>query len=202
MPVITPLEDLMDPSENSHVNRAGSRKVAAWRKLAEETIVVGHRKVARRTFELPDGTLSDFEIKLEAPIVCVLPVTTAGTVILAKQFRPGPEAVLLELPGGRIDLERDETPLAAIQRELLEETGYTGTFHYLGQSYHCAYSTRITHSFVATSCTQVSESQHTDVEEFIEVVEMPLDQFKDHLASGRLSDVETGLLGLQFLHLL
>jgi ADP-ribose pyrophosphatase len=192
----------MYPIENNPVKRTGSRKVTPWRKLAEETIVVGHRRLARRRFELPDGTISDFEIKLEAPIVSVLPVTGAGTVILAKQFRPGPEAVLLELPGGRIDLERDETPLAAIRRELLEETGYTGTFHYLGQSFHCAYSTRISHSFVATGCTQVSESQHTDVEEFIEVVEMPLDQFKDHLAGGRLSDVQTGLLGLQFLHLL
>jgi ADP-ribose pyrophosphatase len=158
--------------------------------------------VARRTFELPDGTISDFEIKLEAPIACVLPVTATGTVILAKQFRPGPEVVLMELPGGRVDLERGETPLAAIRRELLEETGYTGSFHYLGQSFHCAYSTRISHSFVATSCAQVTETPHTDVEEFIEVVEMSLDQFKDHLASGRLSDVGTGLLGLKFLHLM
>jgi ADP-ribose pyrophosphatase len=75
-------------------------------------------------------------------------------------------------------------------------------FHYLGQSFHCAYSTRISHSFVATDCRQITESQHTDIDEFIEVVEMPLDQFRDHLASGRLSDVETGLLALKFLHLL
>jgi hypothetical protein len=66
------VEELMYPVENSPVQKAGSQRATPWRKLGEEIIVVGHRRVARRTFELPDGTISDFEIKLEAPTVCAV----------------------------------------------------------------------------------------------------------------------------------
>jgi len=50
--------------------------------------------------------------------------TKNNEVILAKQFRPGPNEVLLELPGRGI--YKEETPEQAIERELLEEAGYKG----------------------------------------------------------------------------
>ena len=44
-------------------------------------------------------------------------------VLLERQYRYAAESYLWELPAGRID--KDEKPLAAARRELLEETGYS-----------------------------------------------------------------------------
>lgn len=58
--------------------------------------------------------------------VVILAVDDSGSearVLLARQFRYAADQRLWELPAGRIDA--DEEPLAAAQRELLEETGYT-----------------------------------------------------------------------------
>jgi ADP-ribose diphosphatase len=170
-----------------------------WEKLHEEAIRHGYRALIKRTFRLPDTTIADFEIKREAPVACVVALTVGGSVILARQFRPGPEAVLLELPGGAV--EDGETPLAAIQRELLEETGYSGDFQYLGHSFHCDYSTRISHTFVATACHKVAEPT-PDAHEAIEVVELPLDAFKEHVRGGQMTDTGAAYHALDFLGLL
>jgi ADP-ribose pyrophosphatase len=171
----------------------------SWEKLAEQSLVTGRRKVLRRTYCLPDGRVVDFDIKQEGPTVCVLGITRTGKVILAGQYRPGPEEELLELPGGSI--ANDETPEAAARREFLEETGYSGDFQSIGVSLDCAYSTMLRYNFVATGCFKAQEP-NPDENEFIRVIEMPLDEFRSHLRRGRLSDIETGYLGLDFLGLL
>ena len=56
--------------------------------------------------------------------VNVLAITQEQEVILVRQFRYGTEEYSLEPPGGVI--ERGEDPIFAGQRELLEETGYSG----------------------------------------------------------------------------
>ncbi len=54
--------------------------------------------------------------------VNVVPVTPAGKVVLIRQYRHGREEICVEIPGGMVD--ENESPAAAAQRELLEETGY------------------------------------------------------------------------------
>ncbi len=56
--------------------------------------------------------------------VNVIAITAAHEIVLVKQFRFGSRRVELEIPGGAV--EKGESPLAAGQRELLEETGYVG----------------------------------------------------------------------------
>lgn len=170
-----------------------------WRKLKHQSFGIGYINVVQKTFELPDGETADFWIKDEAPSVCVFALTKKKQVILAKQFRPGPEKVLLELPGGHI--EKGETPIQAIKRELLEETGYTGKFRLVAQSLDCAHSTRVRYNFVATDCVKLDEPANHE-HEFTEVALMPLPKFRQHLRSGQLTDIETGYLGLDYLQLL
>lgn len=171
----------------------------AWSKLAERAAYDGYRRVVSRTFRLPDGRIDDFEVKEEGATVAVLAVTPDREILLVREFRPGPERVLCELPGGAID--GGETPLAAARRELREETGHEGRLEHVGASVECAYSTRVRHTFVAHDCRRVGEPGG-DETEFVEVVRMPLPEFRAHLRGGQLTDLPSGYLALDHLGLL
>jgi ADP-ribose pyrophosphatase len=170
-----------------------------WTKVTETPFKAGFRRMLTKQFELPNGKVDDFTIKNEGSTVCVLALTATNEVILAKQFRPGPEAVLLELPGG--GLEEGEAAIEAAARELLEETGYAGEIRHVTTCLDCGYSNMRRECFVVTNCTKVAEQQLDDTE-FVEVVLMPLMDFRTHLRSGKLTDVEVGYLGLDVLGLL
>jgi ADP-ribose pyrophosphatase len=173
--------------------------IEPWIKLKEQPLVNGRRKLLRRTFRLPDGRIDEFDIKHEPQVVCILAITTDQQVVLARQYRPGPEQILAELPGGGI--EPGETPHQAIVRELMEETGYSGKVNYIGASLDGAYTTLVRHNFVATGCIKVQEPQ-IGAGEFTEAITMPMVAFRQHLRDGQLTDIETGYLGLDYLGLL
>lgn len=54
----------------------------------------------------------------------VVALTEDDRVVLVEQYRHGTDSVTLEIPGGVV--EPGEEPAAAVVRELLEETGYSG----------------------------------------------------------------------------
>jgi len=56
--------------------------------------------------------------------VNVLALTKDDQLVMVRQYRYGTQSLSLEPPGGVI--EKDEDPILAGQRELLEETGYKG----------------------------------------------------------------------------
>lgn len=57
------------------------------------------------------------------------------------------------------------------------------------------------YNFAAVNCQRAGDP-HPDENEFIEVIEVSLDEFRAHLRGGQLSDVETGYLALDHLGLL
>jgi ADP-ribose pyrophosphatase len=171
----------------------------AWMQLDEELVYDGYRKIVRRNYQFPDGHTAAFEIKVEPLVVTIMAVTSEQTVVLAKQYRPGPGQVYLELPGGGV--EPGEAPEAAARRELLEETGYAGDLHFIAEGPSGAYSTMRRYHFAALDCHKVADA-HTDADELIDVVEFSLEDFRALLRSGQLTDVATGYLGLDFLGLL
>ena len=177
-----------------------SKKVEKWEELSREIVFEKYsRKIEKVMYRLPGGRESDFYLKKEGPYFCILAITPDKKVILAKQFRPGPNEVLLELPGGGI--EEGETPEQTIGRELLEETGYKGKVELVTEAYDCAYSIAKRYCFVATDCEKVAEPQNTD-SEITEVVLLSLSEFRKLLRSGKMTDVEVGYLGLDYLGLL
>lgn len=174
--------------------------IQPWEETSRETAFKKYsRQIEKVMFTLPDGKESDFYIKKEGPATAILALTPANEVVLVKQYRPGPKAILSEMPGGFID--EGETPEAAGARELLEETGYAGTAKLAGEAYDCAYSTMKRYCVVVTDCRKVGEQQ-LEATEFAEVEIVPLESFRKLLQSGQMTDVEMGYMGLDYLGLL
>ncbi len=145
-------------------------------------------------FELPDGREATYSLTHVGKAVCLLALTRNQEVILARQFRPGPNRMLDELPGGYVD--QGEAPEQTANRELLEETGYAaGSLIALGRFLEGAYSTIDIHGFLALNC-ELRTDQKLDANEFIEVVLKPLPEFLKQLRKGQLTDGETAWAGL------
>ncbi|MBP9817914.1 NUDIX hydrolase [Candidatus Shapirobacteria bacterium] len=171
-----------------------------WEEIGRETVFKKFGKAVEKViFRLPDGKEFDYYIKKEGPAACVLALTPDNEVILARQYRPGPKKIVLELPGGYVDL--NENPEVGMLRELREETGYEGDVKFVTTCLDDAYSTMERHCFVATNCKLVGEP-HLDEDEFIDIMLVPLSDFRDLLRSGQMTDVEVGYLCLDFLKLL
>lgn len=80
--------------------------------------------------------------------VNVIPVTSAGELVLVRQHRCGAARSTLEIPGGCV--EPGEDPAVAAARELREETGYAGPLVSLGVVWsNPAIQTNRTHLFLA-----------------------------------------------------
>ncbi|MEU8006397.1 NUDIX hydrolase [Catellatospora sp. NPDC049111] len=171
-----------------------------WREVSRRLVFTRYgRSVQRVDFALPTGAVHDFYIKVEAPAVCVVALTGDDEVLVTRQFRPGPMKILYELPGGAV--EPGEDPRAAMERELLEETGYAGDLELVTSCLDDAYSTVVRHCFVATGCTSVCEAS-PDTTEFIQPQRLRISEFRKLLRSGQMTDVEAGYLGLDHLGLL
>jgi ADP-ribose pyrophosphatase len=171
--------------------------VQPWRKLSERVVYERFRRVTSRTFDLPTGEVTDYEIIELLDSAVILPLTAATEVVLVRQFRPGPEELLVELPGGVVEPGR--APIEVAAAELLEETGYRGDLAPVGTIMKDAYATNTKHVFVATDCMQVLQPERPALSE---PVLMSLPEFRERLRSGRLTDTDAGYRGLDALGLL
>lgn len=71
------------------------------------------------------GKAHEFYLLESGDWVNVIPLTADQKVILVNQYRFGTKGFSLEIPGGMLD--DGDTPARGAARELLEETGYTGS---------------------------------------------------------------------------
>jgi ADP-ribose pyrophosphatase len=96
-----------------------------WKTVSKQTILQ-HGKfltVENHTIELPDGQIiSDWPWLITPDYINVVAITEDNEFLCFRQTKYAVGDITLALVGGY--LEPGEEPLAAAQRELLEETGY------------------------------------------------------------------------------
>ena len=108
---------------------------------------------------------------IEHPPSVVLVVTDGGELVLVRQYRPGAELEVLELPAGTI--ESGESAAEAADRELAEECGLAvDGWTELGQFWAAPeYSTEFVRVFAGVVSGEAA-AEH-DADEDITVVRMP-----------------------------
>src|ERR1035437_1066287 len=75
------------------------------------------------TVRLPNGKLGTREFMDHPGAVGIVPFADKDTVVRVRQYRHPVGKVTLELPAGKLD--KGESTLSCVRRELREETGYT-----------------------------------------------------------------------------
>jgi len=120
----------------------------------------------------------------------VIPLTEDLEVILVKQFRFGIQKETLEIPGGLIEFGEDR--LVGIQRELAEETGYTGdNWTQLGTlPFNPVYHKNYIHHYIAEN-VQLTQETNLDLGEEIEIIKMPLPKVLHKVKGGQLAHPHT-----------
>jgi len=96
-----------------------------WKTISTK-IVFDHKwyKVRRDKVEVGPGKIyDDYFMGIFPDIVLIVAVTKDRRLPLVYQYKHGAGKLLVEVPAGYIT--RNEAPLAAAKRELLEETGFT-----------------------------------------------------------------------------
>lgn len=133
--------------------------------------------------ELPDGHILDAHLLEYDDEIMIFALTENQEVVLVKQYRHGVQKAILELPGGSID--KDESPLEAAKRELMEETGYAGdVFIEIGcGSPNPAIYTNKLYSFLVMNAEQIGKQSAHDAKT-VEVSLIPLDKVIAMAMSG------------------
>ncbi len=118
--------------------------------------------------------------------VNIVPITPSGEVVMVRQHRWGTGSATLEIPGGTLDFWEEE-PLAAVRRELLEETGYDSEdIIYLGNvQVNPAIQNNLCHFFLALGVT-VHGEQELDSTEDITIEIVPLNQVIPMIMEGKI----------------
>ncbi|MDA8416900.1 MAG: NUDIX hydrolase [Betaproteobacteria bacterium] len=143
---------------------------------------------------LPNGAETDREYILHHGASAIIPLLDEETLLLEYQFRYPQRQHYYELPAGKLDPGED--PLAAAQRELLEETGYRAAdWKRLVCLDQCiAYTTEKITFYMARNLSY--EAPRRDEEEFLETLALPLSEAYAWIESGKICDAKTvsGLL--------
>jgi ADP-ribose pyrophosphatase len=159
--------------------------------LSSEQLVDGVLlKAFRDEVRLPNGDTSVREWIRHPGAAAIVPIFEDGGTLLVRQFRFPPRRTFLEVPAGKLD-RPNEDPAAVAARELEEETGWRAErFEPIGMAYPCiGYSNEEIHVFAAHELER--GEQDLAEGEFVEVVQMDLEEAVVRARTGEIKDMKT-----------
>lgn len=158
--------------------------------------------VAMEQVRLPDNrVIPNWPIVHMRNYINALVLNDAGQAMIIEGYKHGLGRSSWQVMGGYI--EDDEDPLAAAQRELLEETGYhSDDWQHLGSFVVDANRHGgVAHFFLARNARPIAEPDHDDLEQFV-VRWVAIDELRQALVDGRVAiisyaiNISLGLLAL------
>lgn len=149
---------------------------------------------------MPNGKASKREIVKHPGAVAILAVTDEGKMVMVKQFRKPLERTIVEIPAGK--LEKGEEPEYTALRELEEETGYTAKKLTKITAFYTSpgFADEIVHVFLAEELSALEEKRELDEDEFVEVMEVTLEEALKLVESREVYDAKTAY-AIQYLQL-
>jgi ADP-ribose pyrophosphatase len=141
------------------------------------------------TVKLPNGKLATREFIDHPGAVGVVPFVDKDTVVMVRQYRHPVGEVTLELPAGKLD--KGESHLTCVKRELREETGYTAKkitrlLEYWPTSAFC---NELLHLYVAEGLKP--GKMNLDSDEFLQCVTVPFNKAIKMVLNGEIKDSKT-----------
>lgn len=148
------------------------------------------------TVELENGKTATRDVIRHKGAVCIAPLTENGEFIFVKQYRYPIARELLELPAGKRE-SYDEDPLDCAHRELEEETGMkaremTHLGVYLPAAAYCDEKIDL---YLAQGLFY--GTANPDDDEFLDIINIPIEQAVEMIMSGEIDDGKTQTLVLK-----
>ncbi len=194
----------MSSSERAAPDPGPEKTLAPWKTLARRPLCRVNRFLAVEIhdLELPGGRrISDWPWLVMPDYANVLARTPEGRFLCFRQRKYAVDGISLAPPGGF--LEPKEDPLAGVQRELREETGYEAPeWHPVGRSVVDANRGAGTaHLFVALEAVPRQAAQADDLEEqeLLLLTRPELEQALDRGEFKVLAWAAAVAMGLRFL---
>jgi ADP-ribose pyrophosphatase len=140
---------------------------------------------------LPNGEKSKREIVNHPGAVAVIAMTENNKILLVEQYRKALERSIIEIPAGK--LEKGEEPIVTARRELEEETGYTTDHLDFVQAFATSpgFADEVIHVFIARNLTKLKTPVELDEDEFVELLEVSIEEAEGMIADGRIFDAKT-----------
>jgi ADP-ribose pyrophosphatase len=138
---------------------------------------------------LPNEKIATREKVTHPGAVGIIPVTNDEKIILVKQYRYPVSEVTLEIPAGKLD--RDEKPIATAERELKEEVGIINAELMLLSSFYTTpgFCDELLYLYLAKNFEITGND--LDDDEFLEIVNISLDDSLDLVKDGSIKDAKT-----------
>lgn len=167
------------------------------KKFEEKTIRTEHiydGKVVKLQVDdvtLPDGETAKRELIKHPGAVAVIPITKDKKIVFVEQYRKPLEKSLVEIPAGK--LEPGEKPEITAVRELEEETGYTtGNLHLITSFYTSpGFADEIMYLYMSEDLESLKNEVTGDDDEFVELLELTLEEAKQYVRDQRIHDAKT-----------